>query len=162
MPSESIVVVTFKLINFIVIVVGAWYVFRRYFSSTISEKMIQKERHIISLQEQTAALRRAQRVVDERIVHDKKYAEILEGKIQRWYDYMEDQRRQEAKQDGFIQAAIEHKQNQQQKRIKQQWLYRQIFPQALKKTENELEKEYASKEQQEQFIHAILQTMKYR
>ncbi len=161
MPSESIIAVAFKLINFIVIVASAWYIFLRYFSSTISEKIIQKKRRIISLEEQTLALRRAQLVVDERTMHNKKYAEILGKKIQRWYDYVEDQRRQEAKQDGFIQAAIKHKQDQQQKRIKQQWLYRQIFPQAFKKVKGQLEEKYASEEKQEQFINSIIQMMKY-
>jgi len=162
MPSEALVAVAFRIINFVIVVFGAWWVFRKYFASTLSDSITQKELHIISLQEQAVALRREQSVMDERISQDKKYAETLDRKIEQWHDYVQQQQEQQDKRDELLIVVMEKKHREQEARIKEQWLYAQLFPKSLKMVEDQLKKEYALEEQQEQFVNAIIKTIKHR
>lgn len=162
MPSEVIVAGAFKIINFIIVILGAGFVFRKYFAPTVSQNMHAQELHIVQKQERTATLRREQRIIDERITQDKQYAQTLTKKIEHWCDCVEDKRKQEAQKDGLLQAAIEQKQAIQKKRIQQKWVAQQVLPHALQQVEDQLKQEYAPQERQEQFVDTIIKNMKHR
>jgi len=160
--SETIIAITFKLVNFVIVIVGSGVVFQRYFASVVYENKERKELHIVQLQEQAVTLRREQCIIDERIVLDKEYAEALTKKIEKWRNCVKARYHEKTKKNEFIQESIEQKRDIQRKRIQQQWLYKQVVLFALKEAKNQLKKEYATKEQQEQFMSAIIQTIKRR
>jgi uncharacterized membrane protein len=162
MLHETIVAVVFKLINFVIIIAAAWFMFRKYFSRTLSEKIAHKELETARLQERTIALRQDHHVLDERIAHDKQYASKLTKKIDAWNNYIQTKRAYQDQQEALIQQAREQKQIVQKKQLQQQWFYKQVFPQALKIAEDQLRQEYASVSRQEQFIVPILDMMKQR
>lgn len=158
--SEIVISAFFRILNFVVLIFGAWFVFRRYFEKNIGEDMQKEEAQIQELQEQAITLQRNQRLVEERIAYDKKYAQTLTKKIEQWHDYVKNSHEQEKTQDALMHRAAQQRREIQKKRIQQQWFNKQVFPRALERAQEDLIKEYASKEQQEKFIRTIIQTMK--
>lgn len=156
-----IVTVVFKLINFFIIVIGSWIGFRLFFKPQVTERIQEKELFIADLQEKTVVLRCEHHVLDERILHDKQYAEVLNKKIEAWLHALQEKKHAEELREEGIRQKIVHKHTLQQDYIYKQEMYKHIIPAALKEVQEELQQKYASAEKQDAFMHAIVQTMKH-
>jgi hypothetical protein len=162
MPDKMIIAALFKLINFASIIGIAWVIFRKYCAPVLDKEMSEEVLHKHALRERVVTLERDKSIMDDRIEHDKRYAQVLEKKIEKWTHATKDQQEKEAFEQSIIHDALVKKYQLQAQHVQQYWLYKKVIPKALHQVETQLQEEYASQHDQEQYLDTILRAMKNR
>ncbi len=157
---EQIVLVLFRIINFLVIIGLAIYAFKKYLLPTIREQIKAKDATIQGLQKTHRMYVRQNRTLDQGIHNDLLEQARLKEQLMRWRAGIDNERKLlEEKCEARI-SSIEKRLKDQSKRVEMYLVARSIYPLTFKKTRILLQKEFSETSNQDKFMEKVFSFMR--
>lgn len=150
----------FRLVNFGVLIVFLFYIFKKYLYQPISDQIAEKESFVHGLVENNKVLEEQQHDLEMRIAQQEQRCKELVEKISIWQEAVIKQRKGLlAMQAGVVQDRVRRLKSQQQS-LEQDWLKRAVLPRVLAQAQKKLEQEFSSAQVGQQFIADIVSQLR--
>lgn len=156
MLNETFVSVFFRLLNFIVLIGLAAFIFKRYFRKSIEESIEQKRLEEINVGNQIRDLEHRSKNLSEEIVRQEQLCEYLIEKTAQWKQAFEHQTQDLLKEQKKLAVQAQLKTDKQAEIITRERLTKAVIPIALEQTTQKLKDLYADPKNNKDFIDPII------
>lgn len=159
MLHESFISIFFRVINFVVILGLAYYLYKRYFKNRIDDKMTQKEALLKGLEEQGYFLEGKAHDFEMQLKEQEVTGHLLKQKLQDWNEAVQ-QDHHKRDQEQYLYAAQANERVQEKNKIlAQHALQKAVLPDVLEQTHNELKKQFSASSHSKKYVHDIIQRL---
>lgn len=156
MLHESWMSIFFRLVNFVVIISLATYIYKRYFKNRVDEKMTYKEVLLKGLEEQGYFLEGKAHDLDMRLKEQEMTGDLLKQKVHDWNEaVILEQHKQRDAYASYAALAAEHMQKKNEL-LAHHVIQKEVFPHALVLAQKELQQKFAGPDTSKQFVHTII------
>lgn len=159
MLHESFISIFFRVINFVVILGLAYYLYKRYFKNRIDDKMTQKEALLKGLEEQGYFLEGKAHDFEMQLKEQEVTGNLLKQKLQDWNEAVQqDHHKRDQEQRLYADQANERVQEK-NKILAQHALQKAVLPDVLEQTRNELKIQFSASSHSKKYVHDIIQRL---
>ncbi len=160
MSKHEIVSIIFRLINFAITIAAGFYLFKRYGLDIIQDKIKQKKDHLNSLHHQTSTLENEHQNLASQQKYQTIIFEQLKFKLSLWNTAFEKLLQEKKSEKNEIKIQLHEKVHAQNNYLEKQTLERQVFPKAIDRARDILEKQFASEADGKKYLKPILNSIK--
>ncbi len=154
--TEPMIVILFKLLNFVVLAGLIMYVVMVYLLPDLRSQMKKYISYIAGLRSSHRTLQKDERILHKAMSEDGKEQEQLKKNVMRWRARIQEERdallcEREDRKDALLKRFEEHKEH-----IALYRTYKKVVPEAIEQARQELLKRFARDAIQQQFIKKIM------
>lgn len=159
MLHESFINIFFRVINFVVILGLAYYLYKRYFKNRIDDKMTQKEALLKGLEEQGYFLEGKAHDFEMQLKEQEVTGNLLKQKLQDWNEAVQqDHHKRDQEQRLYSDQANERVQEK-NKILAQHALQKAVLPDVLEQARNELKIQFNASSHSKKYVGDIIQRL---
>jgi len=151
-----IIGIFFKVLNFVIIIACSAYLFKQYGYDTVRQMMDEKEDEFKRLRAQKVDIRRQNKTLDLQLKEQQETCKRLKHNVGIWKEIALQKQEADKQELKIIYNQMARIRSQQADTVILKRLEHQVMPVALKKAQQQLEKQFSSEKQGEEFIKTLL------
>lgn len=157
---NSWLAIFFRLTNFAVLAAVGYYAYRKYLKGPLEEKVNQKEAVLKGLEEQGYFLEGRAGDLDDQRMQQERHASLLIQKVDEWQDAVVAERHKAQEENRIFAARATERIALKNDQVAQHELKMQIAPLVMRDVKTLLQKQFADKTRNTQYVHDVVNTLK--
>ncbi len=146
----------FQIINFLLFIIIAHYLFRKYLLGSIKHQIVQEYTYKQQLVTEREHLRSKQKEVEKELHEQQHSCQLLEKKVEQWRNVVEQTKIEQEKERIRLQALLEKKIEKQQELIALTDIQRKITPSIISELSQSLHSYYSEASHEQAYTQHVL------
>lgn len=158
--SISWINILFRFLNFGVLIIAGWYVYRRYIKHSLEETIHDKEIIAKGIEELSYMLEGQILALDEELQHQHGQCERLKEKVLEWQERVNKQQDKLSEQRLQLLQKINDRIYEQSARLAYRAQVKKVVPEAMAQARKNLQKHFAQDSSQQQFLQDLVRSVR--